>query len=121
MSMNFNLSEIDINDLDFENMGSWPTPAKHHRQLWLGTLHMTAIRPFSTLATTASALCLALACSTAQAQNVFIDPVELTVAPGESFSLSLQAADFTKAAQSAALPEEDDEASFTEITLDVKH
>ena len=29
--------------------------------------------------------------------------------------------DFTKAAQSAALPEEDDEASFTEITLDVKH
>jgi twitching motility protein PilU len=29
--------------------------------------------------------------------------------------------DFTKAAKSAALPEEDDEASFTEITLDVKH
>jgi twitching motility protein PilU len=29
--------------------------------------------------------------------------------------------DFTKAVKSAALPEEDDEASFTEITLDVKH
>ncbi len=58
---------------------------------------MTTIRPFSTLATAASTLCLALACSTAQAQSVFIDPVELTVAPGESFSLSLQAADFTKA------------------------
>jgi twitching motility protein PilU len=29
--------------------------------------------------------------------------------------------DFTKAAKSAAVPEEDDEASFTEITLDVKH
>jgi type IV pilus assembly protein PilO len=28
MNLNFNLSEIDINDLDFENMGSWPTPAK---------------------------------------------------------------------------------------------
>jgi len=29
--------------------------------------------------------------------------------------------DFTKARKMAALPEEDDEASFTEITLDVKH
>ncbi|MDP2714872.1 type 4a pilus biogenesis protein PilO [Rheinheimera sp.] len=28
MSMNINLSEIDINDLDFENMGSWPVAAK---------------------------------------------------------------------------------------------
>lgn len=28
MSMNFNLSEIDINDLDLENMGSWPAAAK---------------------------------------------------------------------------------------------
>lgn len=28
MSMNFNLSEIDINDLDFQNMGSWPAAAK---------------------------------------------------------------------------------------------
>ena len=28
MSMNFNLSEIDINDLDIENMGSWPVAAK---------------------------------------------------------------------------------------------
>ncbi|ARV17446.1 Twitching mobility protein [Curvibacter sp. AEP1-3] len=29
--------------------------------------------------------------------------------------------DFTKVAKAAAVPEEDDEASFTEITLDVKH
>jgi twitching motility protein PilU len=29
--------------------------------------------------------------------------------------------DFTKAGKVAAAPEEDDEASFTEITLDVKH
>lgn len=28
MSLNFNLSEIDINDLDLENMGSWPLAAK---------------------------------------------------------------------------------------------
>jgi len=28
MSMNLNLSEIDINDLDFQNMGSWPVVAK---------------------------------------------------------------------------------------------
>lgn len=28
MSLNFNLSEIDINDLDFENMGSWPVVVK---------------------------------------------------------------------------------------------
>lgn len=28
MSLNINLSEIDINDLDFENMGSWPAAAK---------------------------------------------------------------------------------------------
>lgn len=28
MNMNFNLSEIDINDLDLENMGSWPVAAK---------------------------------------------------------------------------------------------
>lgn len=28
MSLNFNLSEIDINDLDIENMGSWPVAAK---------------------------------------------------------------------------------------------
>ncbi|WP_215396634.1 type 4a pilus biogenesis protein PilO [Rheinheimera oceanensis] len=26
--MNLNLSEIDINDLDFQNMGSWPVAAK---------------------------------------------------------------------------------------------
>ena len=28
MSLNLNLSEIDINDLDFQNMGSWPVVAK---------------------------------------------------------------------------------------------
>ncbi|MDP5136755.1 type 4a pilus biogenesis protein PilO [Rheinheimera baltica] len=28
MSLNINLSEIDINDLDIENMGSWPVAAK---------------------------------------------------------------------------------------------
>jgi len=28
MNLNFNLSEIDINDLDFQNMGSWPAAAK---------------------------------------------------------------------------------------------
>lgn len=28
MSLNINLSEIDINDLDLENMGSWPAAAK---------------------------------------------------------------------------------------------
>ncbi|MBZ9611189.1 type 4a pilus biogenesis protein PilO [Rheinheimera maricola] len=28
MSLNLNLSEIDINDLDFENMGSWPLVVK---------------------------------------------------------------------------------------------
>ena len=28
MSLNLKLSEIDINDLDFENMGSWPVAAK---------------------------------------------------------------------------------------------
>ena len=28
MSLSFNLSEIDINDLDIENMGSWPVAAK---------------------------------------------------------------------------------------------
>ena len=28
MSFNFKLSEIDLNDLDFENMGSWPAAAK---------------------------------------------------------------------------------------------
>ena len=28
MNLNFNLSEIDINDLDLENMGSWPVAAK---------------------------------------------------------------------------------------------
>jgi len=28
MSLNINLSEIDINDLDLENMGSWPAGAK---------------------------------------------------------------------------------------------
>lgn len=28
MNLNFNLSEIDINDLDLENMGSWPAAAK---------------------------------------------------------------------------------------------
>jgi type IV pilus assembly protein PilO len=28
MSLNINLSEIDINDLDLENMGSWPVAAK---------------------------------------------------------------------------------------------
>ena len=29
--------------------------------------------------------------------------------------------DFSRSAKAAAVPEEDDEASFTEITLDVKH
>ncbi|MBU2114051.1 MAG: type 4a pilus biogenesis protein PilO [Gammaproteobacteria bacterium] len=28
MNLNFNLSEIDVNDLDLENMGSWPAAAK---------------------------------------------------------------------------------------------
>ena len=28
MSLNIKLSEIDINDLDLENMGSWPAAAK---------------------------------------------------------------------------------------------
>lgn len=28
MSMNFDFSEIDLNDLDFENIGSWPKPVK---------------------------------------------------------------------------------------------
>ncbi|MBU1311014.1 type 4a pilus biogenesis protein PilO [Rheinheimera muenzenbergensis] len=28
MNLNFNLSEIDVNDLDLENMGSWPVAAK---------------------------------------------------------------------------------------------
>lgn len=28
MSLNLNLSDIDINDLDVENMGSWPAPVK---------------------------------------------------------------------------------------------
>ena len=28
MNLNFNLSEIDINDLDLDNMGSWPAAAK---------------------------------------------------------------------------------------------
>ena len=28
MNLNFNLSEIDINDLDAQNMGSWPAAAK---------------------------------------------------------------------------------------------
>lgn len=28
MNLNFNLSEIDVNDLDFQNMGSWPVAAK---------------------------------------------------------------------------------------------
>lgn len=55
---------------------------------------MTAIRSF---ATTAAALCVTLACSTAQAQRVDLDPIALTVAPGETFSLNLQAADFANA------------------------
>jgi type IV pilus assembly protein PilO len=28
MKLDFNLSELDINDIDFENMGSWPKPLK---------------------------------------------------------------------------------------------
>lgn len=55
---------------------------------------MTTIRPF---AATAAALCVALACSAAQAQRVALDPIALTVAPGESFSLNLQAEDFANA------------------------
>ncbi len=55
---------------------------------------MTAIRSF---ATAASTLCLALACASAQAQNVSFDVDALTVAPGETFSLTLQATDFTNA------------------------
>lgn len=55
---------------------------------------MTAIRSF---ASAASTLCLALACASAQAQNVSFDVDALTVAPGETFSLTLQATDFTNA------------------------
>lgn len=55
---------------------------------------MTAIRSF---ATAASTLCLALACASAQAQNVSFDVDALTVAPGETFSLTLQATNFTNA------------------------
>jgi type IV pilus assembly protein PilO len=38
MSLNFNLSEIDINDLDIENMGSWPVAAKIIFAIILATL-----------------------------------------------------------------------------------
>ncbi|KKO49688.1 pilus assembly protein PilP [Arsukibacterium sp. MJ3] len=38
MSLNFNLSEIDINDLDIENMGSWPVAAKVIFAIILATL-----------------------------------------------------------------------------------
>lgn len=55
---------------------------------------MTAIH---SIATAASTLCIALACTSAQAQRVSFDIDALTVAPGESFSLNLQASDFTNA------------------------
>lgn len=55
---------------------------------------MTAIR---SIATAASTLCVALACSTAQAQSVSFDLDALTVAPGETFSLNLMASGFTEA------------------------
>lgn len=55
---------------------------------------MTAIR---TLATTASTLCIALACASTQAQTVSFDVSALTVAPGDTFSLNLQASGFTDA------------------------
>lgn len=55
---------------------------------------MTTIR---SLATAASTLCMALACASVQAQNVSFDIDALTVAPGETFSLTLQATDFTNA------------------------
>jgi len=50
------------------------------------------------LASAASALCIALDTSSgAQAQSVYFDQAALTVAPGETFSLNLQANDFTEA------------------------
>lgn len=55
---------------------------------------MTAIR---SIATAATSLCIALACSTAQAQSVSIDPIALTVGKGDTFSLTLQAEDFALA------------------------
>lgn len=55
---------------------------------------MTAIR---SIATAASTLCIALACTTAQAQSVAFDLDALTVAPGETFSLNLTASGFTGA------------------------
>jgi len=56
---------------------------------------MTTIR--SIAASAASTLCIALACSGAQAQSVSIDPATLTVNKGDSFSLALQAEDFAQA------------------------
>src|SRR6218665_2609112 len=55
---------------------------------------MTTIR---SIATAASTLCIALACSLAQAQSVSIAPIALTVDKGDTFSLTLQAEDFAQA------------------------
>lgn len=49
------------------------------------------------IATVASALCIALTSFSVHAQNVSFDTDTLTVAPGESFSLNLRATDFTNA------------------------
>ena len=57
---------------------------------------MTAIRSIA-IATAASTLFMALACSTAQAQSVSLDPIALTVGKGESFSMTLRAEDFALA------------------------
>lgn len=38
MSLNIKLSEIDVNDLDFENMGSWPAAAKVIFAVFLATV-----------------------------------------------------------------------------------
>lgn len=55
---------------------------------------MTTIR---SIATAATSLCIALACSTAQAQSVSFDTPALTVDKGDTFSLTLLAEDFTQA------------------------
>lgn len=55
---------------------------------------MTTIR---SIATAATSLCIALACSSVQAQSVSIDPIALTVNKDDTFSLTLQAEDFAQA------------------------
>lgn len=49
------------------------------------------------ISTAASALCIALASTSSQAQSVSFDLDALTVAPGETFSLNLLATDFSGA------------------------